>query len=56
LQIVFIILRAHAAFLRHLPALWRQRKQIRATARVTPRIFSQLLRSHAISPRKVAEL
>ena len=52
----FYVLRAHAALLRHAPALWRKRRKIRGTARVTPRIFRWLLRSHSISARRVAEL
>jgi GT2 family glycosyltransferase len=50
------VLRAHAALLRHFPALLRKRRQIRAGARLTPHIYGRLLRSHSISARRVAEL
>jgi GT2 family glycosyltransferase len=50
------VLQAHAALLAHAPALWRKRRQIRRTARLTPHIYRQLLRSHSISARRVAEL
>jgi len=52
----FYVLLAHAALIWRLPRLWRQRRQIRRAARVTPRIFRQLLRAHAISARRIAEL
>jgi len=38
------------------PALWRQRREIRRSARVSPRIYRRLLRAHSISARRVAEL
>ena len=50
------VLGAHAALLRRLPALWRARRRIRAGARLSARIYSRLLRAHAISARRVAEL
>lgn len=50
------VLRAHVALLLHAPVLWRQRREIRRTARVTPRIYRWLLRSYSISARRVAEL
>jgi GT2 family glycosyltransferase len=50
------VLRAHGALLLHAPALWRKRRQIRRTPRVTPHIYRSLLRSHSISARRVAEL
>lgn len=53
---VWYILRAHAALLRHARRLWRQRREIRARARVTPRIFERLMRSHSISARRLAAL
>ena len=52
----FYVLRAHGALLLHAPALWRKRRAIRRTARVTPRVYRRLLRSYAISARRVAEL
>lgn len=50
------VLRAHAALLARLPKLWRQRRAIRRTARVTPHIYRRLLRAHSISARRIAEL
>ncbi len=47
---------AHAALCRRLPGLLRERRRIRARARVTPRIFRRLLHVHSISARRVAEL
>ena len=52
----FYVLRAHGALLLHAPALWRKRREIRRTARLTPHIYRRLLRSHSISARRVAEL
>ena len=52
----FYVLRAHGALLLHAPALWRKRREIRRTARVTPQIYRRLLRSYWISARRVAEL
>jgi GT2 family glycosyltransferase len=52
----FYVLRAHGALLRSAPALWRKRREIRRTARLTPHIYRRLLRSHSISARRVAEL
>lgn len=50
------VLRAHASLLVHLPRLLRQRHQIRASARLWPRIYRRLLNSHRISARRIAEL
>jgi GT2 family glycosyltransferase len=55
-KMIWYILRAHAALLAHVPRLWRQRREIRGRARITPAIFRHLLRSHSISARKVAAL
>jgi GT2 family glycosyltransferase len=55
-KMVWYIVKAHAALVANLPRLWRQRREIRARARITPTVFRQLMRSHAISARKVAEL
>lgn len=56
LRLAWCVLRAHAAFFFHAPRLWRQRRAIRASARITPRVFCRLLRSHFISARRVAAL
>ncbi len=50
------VLRAHCALVAAAGRLWKQRRQIRATARITPAVFRRLLRSHSISARKVAGL
>jgi GT2 family glycosyltransferase len=50
------VLRAHCALAAQAPQLWRERRQIRARARITPAVFRRLLRSHSISARKVAAL
>ena len=49
-------LRAHLALVAHAPRLWRERRRIRARARITPAVFHNLIRSHSISARKVAAL
>jgi GT2 family glycosyltransferase len=56
IRMLWYILRAHGALLRHAAVLLRQRAQIRAGARITPRVFRRLLRSHSISLRRVAGL
>jgi GT2 family glycosyltransferase len=55
-KMVWYVLRAHAALLAHLPRLWRERREIRRRARITPAIFRRLVRSHSISAWKVAAL
>jgi len=50
------VVRAHLALLWHSRRLWRQRRSIRAQARITPSVFRHLMRSHSISARKVAAL
>jgi GT2 family glycosyltransferase len=55
-KMVWYIVKAHAALVASLGRLWRQRREIRARARITPAVFRHLMRSHAISARKVAEL
>jgi GT2 family glycosyltransferase len=56
LQMVALVVRAHWALLRNWSRLWRKRRAIRNAARITPAMFGQLLRTHAISAREVAEL
>jgi len=55
-KMIWYIVRAHTALLRHLPRLWRQRREIRRRARITPAIFRHLIGTHSISTRKVAAL
>ncbi len=52
----FIVFRAHCAFLYHLPGLWRKRRAIRQSARISAHQFRELLQSHSISARRVASL
>ena len=56
LELVFIVLRAHCAWLVRLPSLWRKRRRIMAGARLSPAAFGRLLAAHAISTREVAAL
>ncbi|MGH9671771.1 MAG: glycosyltransferase family 2 protein, partial [Bryobacteraceae bacterium] len=51
--LAWFVLRAHAAAVRALPRLWRQRRAIRASARIPASRFRELARRHAISLRKV---
>jgi GT2 family glycosyltransferase len=50
------VLRAHAALIAAAPALLRQRREIRRTARLSPHIYRRLLQAHSISARRIAEL
>lgn len=52
----YYVLKAHAALMRHAPALWRKRREIRRGARLSPGTYRWLLRSHSIRARRVAEL
>ena len=55
-RMLWYVVRAHAALLANLGRLWRQRREIRGRARITPTVFRQLLRSHSISARRMAAL
>jgi GT2 family glycosyltransferase len=55
-KMAWYILKAHAALLGNLGRLWRQRRQIREKARITPAVFRHLMRCHGLSVRRVAEL
>ena len=55
-KMLWYVLRAHAAVFGNLGRLWRQRREIRARARITPAVFRHLMRSHSISLRRMAEL
>ena len=55
-RMLWYILRAHAALLAHLGRLLRQRREIRARARITPSVFRHLIRCHSIGGRRVAAL
>lgn len=54
LELPMCVIRAHAALLMSLPRLWKERRKIRATRRLTPRQFELLTRSYRISTREVA--
>ena len=56
LKLAWYIVRAHAALFAHMGRLWRQRREIRRNARITPKVFERLMRGHAIRVRRVAEL
>jgi hypothetical protein len=53
---LWYVIRAHAALLRHGLRLWRERRRIQRNARITPAVFQRLARSGEISARRVAEL
>jgi GT2 family glycosyltransferase len=55
-RMAWYVVKAHLAILGHLGRLWRQRLAIRAQARITPRVFERLVRSHSISARRLAAL
>lgn len=55
-QLVWIVLQAHGACLRHARSLWRKRLDIRRRAKLPAVDFRQLLRAHSIPARRVAEL
>ncbi len=52
----WVLIQAWSSLIRHLPALWRDRRRIRGTARATPRQFERLLAAYRISERQVASL
>ncbi len=55
-KMLWYIARAHLAFLGALPRLWRERRRIRAQARITPAIFRHLVRTNSIRARRIAAL
>ena len=56
LRLALLVVRAHWELLKNGGSLWKKRRAIRKSARLTPAAFRQLLRVHAISAREVAEL
>jgi len=52
----FLVLRAHASALFHLPGLLRERRRIRRIARLSAREFRSLLAEYSIGVREVAAL
>jgi GT2 family glycosyltransferase len=53
-QLPIFVLRAYLELLRHLPTLWKQRRNIKR--RFTPKQFRRLIRRFSITPRQVAAL
>ena len=56
LRLVALVIRAHWSLLRNWSGVWNKRRSIARTARISPAAFAELLRTHAIGPREVAEL
>ena len=56
IKMLWYVVRAHAALMTNAPRLWRQRREIRARARITPRVFKRQVRGYSISVRRVAGL
>ncbi|MBL8239839.1 MAG: glycosyltransferase family 2 protein [Bryobacterales bacterium] len=54
--LVSCVLSAHFELVRSLPRLWRQRRSIRATAKISAASFAATLDRHSISLQQVAEL
>jgi GT2 family glycosyltransferase len=55
-RLIWFVLKAHLAAFARIGHLWRQRRQIQATSKVSSSSFIALLRRYSISPRKVAAL
>jgi GT2 family glycosyltransferase len=55
-RMAWYVVKAHLALFGNAGRLWRQRQAIRSRARITPRVFERLVRSHSISARRLAEL
>jgi GT2 family glycosyltransferase len=54
LLLAWFAIRAHLALLAALPRLWRQRRRIRASARLTAGQFRKLARRYSLGPKEVA--
>jgi hypothetical protein len=55
-KLALFVLRAHMAVLPALRGLWKKRRQIRRSAKISSAQFRRLLAAHSISPREVAAL
>jgi len=55
-KMLWYVIRAHFALVAHARRLWRQRREIRAHASITPVVFRRLVGSHSITAKKVAGL
>jgi len=53
-KLIILILRAWWAALLGLPAMWRRRRAVQATARIGPRELTALLRAHRVGLRELA--
>ena len=53
-KMIWFVLRAHLALIGHCTRLRRQRREIRAGARITPAVFRHLVRTYSIGARRVA--
>jgi GT2 family glycosyltransferase len=53
-KMLWFIVQAHLALIGHWNRLRRQRREIRAAARITPAVFRHLVRTYSIGARKVA--
>ena len=56
LRMVLYVLQAHWQLVHYGRSLWRKRRAIRRSARLSAAEFRRLLRAHSISPRQIAEL
>jgi GT2 family glycosyltransferase len=56
LGLVALVIRAHWALIQNWTKLWKKRRAVQKTAKLTPNDFRRLLRAYAIGPREVAEL
>ncbi|MBI2680836.1 MAG: glycosyltransferase family 2 protein [Candidatus Solibacter usitatus] len=56
LLLIWIAVRAHLVCLARCVSLWRSRRAVRRTARISSAAFRELLAAHAISARRLAEL
>jgi GT2 family glycosyltransferase len=55
-KMLWYILKAHLALIPAAPRLWRQRREIRKRAKITPAVFQRLLASYSIRARRIAAL
>jgi len=55
-RMLWYVIQAHLGMVRHGRWLWRERRRIQRSARITPAIFRRLARSFSIRVRRVAEL
>ncbi len=56
IRLLWFVVRAHFALIAHARRLWRDRREVRARARVTPRVFRRLIATHSMSARRIARL